>query len=289
MTLSTLSLHTTLNKMNSSAATMSATSTLPYGLGLSYEDHVSAHSPSGEWNHIVARIILDQRSGRALQRLSSETLYDVAVCTLEQSIKKATEEEERLVSLSQKIKEELKNFTISASDESAGHDNSEEDEEEESPDYSGPGLSGPREKMGSDPKWLQSLKGKKEQQQQALKRKSLLSSLKSQENALAEIRKTLADERSQLLKQKGLQELSIKLQKAIYGAEKSYRQTLDQDYLIKNIHYNMELWSKRSAPLLPPPRMIQRLVGSPGSFKTIMVSENQRPIIPLEEYIREDW
>jgi hypothetical protein len=297
---STLSQHThTLDfKMNtttntlSSAHTMSATPLRNWGIDLSYEEHVSRHTPSGKWNHLVASIILDARAGRPLHRLSTETPYDGSVCRAQLAIDKSLEEEKRLLSMIKKTKEELKNFVLSSSDEednSADADSAEDEDEIPEPSGGGPSHSGLREKTGKDPRWLQSMKNKKEQQQQALKRKSLLSSLKTQTEALDEVHKTLADERALLLKQTMLQDLSLKLQKAIRGAESTYRSTLDQDFLAKNIHYNMELWTQRSAPLLPPIKMVPRLMGSPGAFKTVMVPEHEQPIIPLQEYLREDW
>jgi hypothetical protein len=271
---------------------MSASTFCRWGTDLSYEDHVSRHVPSGKWNHLVASIILDARNQRPLQRISTETPFDLSACRLQLSIQKSQDEEKRLLSILQKTKEELKNFVLSSSDEEdSGAADSADDEEDDLPEPSaGPAASsGRREKTGKDPKWLQSMKNKKEAQQLALKRKSLLSSLKTQSDALAEVQKILADERAELLKQTMLQELHQKLQKAIRGAEIRYRQALDQDFLHKNIHYNMDLWEKKSSPLLPPPKMVQRLVGSPGAYKTIMVPEHEQPIIPLEEYLREDW
>jgi hypothetical protein len=289
--ISALSTHSR-NKMNttSSAHTMSAPTFCKWGTDLSYEDHVSRHTPSGEWNHLAASIILDARSGRPSRRISNDSPFDSAVYRLQQSIQRAEDDEKRLLSLLQKTKEELKNFTLTSSDEeSAGAGSEEEDEDDLPASSAGPSISGSREKTGKDPRWLQSMKNKKQQQQQALKRKSLLSSLKTQGDSLAEVQKTLADDRAQLLKQKMLHDLNLKLQKAICGAESSYRQTLDQDYLVKNIHYQMDLWTKKSTPLLPPIKMVQRLVGTPGAYKTVMVPEHQHPIIPLQEYLREDW
>jgi hypothetical protein len=282
--------HNKMNSVISTPSSMSA-STFCWGTDLSYEDHVSRHTPSGEWNHLAASIILDARSGRPSRRISNDSPFDSAVYRLQQSIQRAEDDEKRLLSLIQKTKEELKNFTLTSSDEeSAGAGSEEEDDEDDLPASSaGSSIHGSREKTGKDPRWLQGMKNKKQQQQQALKRKSLLSSLKTQSDSLAEVQKTLADDRAQLLKQKMLQDLNLKLQKAICGAESSYRQTLDQDYLVKNIHYQMDLWTKKSAPLLPPIKMVQRLLGSPGAYKTVMVPEHQHPIIPLQEYLREDW
>jgi hypothetical protein len=285
--ISSLSQHSFDNtfKMNSVINTKLYT----WGTDLSYEDHVSRHIPSGEWNSLVASIILDARAGRQTRRISSETPFDSAVYRLQHSIEKNQTDEKRILSLIQKTKDELKNFTISSSDDESASADSADDDAEAHEISAGPSISGLREKTGKDPRWLQSMKNKKEQQQQALKRKSLLSSLKTQSESLAEVQKTLADDRAQLLKETKLQEYHLKLQKAICGAENSYRKTLDQDYLVKNIHYQMGIWTEKSSPLLPPTPMVQRLIGSPGAYKTIMVPENHQPIIPLEEYIREDW
>jgi hypothetical protein len=292
--ISALSPHSFSNtlKMNATATlsttpTMSATTFCKWGTDLSYEDHVSRHVPSGKWNHLVASIILDARSGRPLQRISTDTPFDVSACRLQLSIQKNQDEEKRILSLLQKTKDELKNFVVSSEEDSADADSAEDEEESEIPEHSA--VTGRREKTGKDPKWLQSMKSKKEAQQLALKRKSLLTSLKTQSDALAEVQKNLADQRAELLKQTMLQDLNQKLHRAVRGAEKTYRDTLDQNFLHKNIHYNMDLWDKKSAPLLPPIKMVQRLVGSPGAYKTVMVPEHQQPIIPLEEYLREDW
>ena len=281
----------TSNTLSSAHTTMSAATICRWGTDLSYEEAVSRHTPSGKWNHLVASIILDARSGRPLQRLSRDTPFDSPAYRLQVSLEHKQEEEKRFLALIKKTKEELKDLAISSDEDSATADQAEEEEEEdedvpEPPAGSAPGR---REKTGSDPKWLQNLKDKKQKQQEALKRKSLLSSLKTQSESLAEVQKTIADDRAELLKLTMLQELHMKLQKAIHGAESTYRRTLDRDFLHKNIHYNMELWEKKSAPLLPPPKMVQRLVGSPGAFKTVTVPEHEQPIIPLEEYLREDW
>jgi hypothetical protein len=98
--------HTKMNSVINTPSSMSA-STFCWGTDLSYEDHVSRHTPSGEWNHLVASIILDARSGRQSRRISSDSPFDSAVYGLQQSIQRGTDDEKRLLLLIQKTKEVL--------------------------------------------------------------------------------------------------------------------------------------------------------------------------------------
>lgn len=258
-----------------------------WGINLSYEEHVNRHVPSGEHNHLVASIIQAERRGERFIRNSSDTPFDLPLCTAQAIVKDKGAEEKRLLASIQKVKDELSQFT-SNSDSEPDVGNEEEDAEDDHgiPDVD---LHGPREKSGKDPKWAQSLKTKKQKAQEALKRKGLLSSLKTQSEFLAEVRKELSEQRINLGKLESLQSNNRLLHKGLMGAERNFLETHDQEFLVKNVHHNMAVWEKVSKPLLPEPKMVQRLVGSPGAFRTVMLPENERPIIPLSEYLREDW
>lgn len=260
---------------------------LPYGLGLSIEDHIKKHLPSGEWNHLVASIVHAHKDGRTFCKPDGSTPFDIDVCVLTSAVKEGEAEEKKFLTNLQKTKEELKSLAINSSD--SEHEEKEEEESEEDEEAPTSDLKGIREKTGKAPKWLQSMNSKKEKALEAKKRKSLLSSIKTQEETLAGIRAKLFADKESLVKKEALQRYNLLLSRALRGAERSYKETKDLDYLVKNVHYNMALWETKSKPLLPPPKMVQRLVGSPGAFRTIMVPDNERPIIPLEEYLREDW
>ncbi len=259
-----------------------------WGINLSYEDHVNRHVPSGEHNDLVASIIQAERRGERFIRNSSETLFDLPLCIAQGQVREKEAEEKRLLASIQKVKDELSKFTTDSSDSEPNED----DEEDEAEDDSGmpeTDLRGPREKSGKDPKWAQSLASKKQKALEAQKRKGLLSSLKTQSDFLAEVRKELTELRIHLSKQESLQMNARLLHKALLGAEKTFRETHDQEFLVKNVHHNMAVWERVSKPLLPPVKMVQRLVGSPGAFRTVMVPEHQREVIPLSEFLREDW
>ena len=261
-----------------------------WGINLSYEEHVNRHVPSGEHNSLVASIIQAERRGERFIRLSSETPFDIALCIAQGEVKERESEEKRLLASLQKVKQELSNFTANSSDSEPDEgDDSEEEEEEEESALPESDLRGHREKSGKDPKWVQSLNSQKQKAFEAKKRKGLLSSLKTQSDLLAEVRKELVALRIHLSKQESLQRESRLLNRALFGAEKAFRETHDQDFLVKNVHHNMAVWERVSKPLLPPVQMVQRLVGSPGSFRPVMVPEHQREVIPLSEFLREDW
>ena len=252
-----------------------------WGISRSYDDCVNLHVPSGEHNDLVASIILAaRRNEKGFIKPSSDTPFDIPLCVAQREMKEKESEEKRLLASLQKIKEELSHFTVTSDSE---HEETEEDDEEEGlPEMD---VTGVREKVLKAPKWAQTLSTKKDKAREALKRKGLLSSLKTQSVILAEVRSALAELRLVVSKQESLQRESVRLHKALLGAERKYRETRDEEFLIKNVHYNMEIWTKKWAP---SPKMVQRLVGSPGAFKTVMV-EDKRPVLPLSEYLREDW
>ena len=260
-----------------------------WGINLSYEDHVNRHVPSGEHNSLVASIIQAERRGERFIRLSSETPFDIALCIAQSEVRERETEEKRLLASIQKVKDELSKFTANSSDSEPDDGDDSEEEEEEDSGMPETDLRGPREKSGKDPKWVQSLNSQKQKALEAKKRKGLLSSLKTQSDFLAEVRKELVALRIHLGKQESLQRESRLLNKALFGAEKAFRETHDQEFLVKNVHHNMAVWERVSKPLLPPVKMVQRLVGSPGAFRTVMVPEHQREVIPLSEFLREDW
>lgn len=257
-----------------------------WGIHLSYEEHVMRHVPSGEHNDLVASIIWAERRGERFIKPHSDTPFDIPLCIAQGAVKEKESEEKRLLASIQKVKDELSRHIVNSSDSEPDHSEEEEEEDDGMPETD---LRGPREKSGGDPKWMQKLSSQKQKAEEARKRKGLLSSLKSQSEVLAEVRKELAEQRVALDKQQQLQKLSLSLHKALLGAERRYRESRDQEFLVKNIHHNMAVWDRLSKPLLPPPKMVQRLVGAPGAFKTITVPEFQREIVPLSEFLREDW
>lgn len=277
--------HSLNNSFN--MASFSNNSTAPlfdWGINRSYEDSVNLHVPSGEHNDLVASIIQAERRGDKFIKSSLETPFDITLCVAQNEVKEKEAEEKRLLASLQKIKDELSHLTVNSESEPEEADE-DEDEDEGAPEID---LKGPREKGGKPPKWAQSFNAKKDKAREALKRKGLLTSLKTQSETLAEVRAVLAEQRLVVSKNESLQRDSRLLHKALLGAERKYRETHDQEFLVKNVHHNMAIWAKKSAPLLPPPKMVQRLVGSPGSFRTVMV-EDKRPVLPLSEYLREDW
>lgn len=257
-----------------------------WGINLSYEEHVMRHVPSGEHNDLVASIIWAVRRGERFIKPHSDTPFDIPLCIAQGLVKEKEAEEKRLLASIQKVKDELSRHTVNSSD---SEPEDSEDEEEEDSGLPETDLRGPREKSGGDPKWMQKLSSQKQKAEEARKRKGLLSSLKSQSELLAEVRKELSEQRIVLGKQQELQKQSLLLHKALLGAERRFRESQDQEFLVKNVHHNMAVWERVSKPLLPPPKMVTRLVGSPGAFRTITVPENQREVIPLSEFLREDW
>lgn len=290
------SLEHTQHSFNMASSTMNSSTSnsnqMPplkdWGINLSYEEHVMRHVPSGEHNDLVATIIWAERRGERFIKPHSDTPFDTPVCIAQNAVKEKEAEEKRLLASIQKVKDELSRHTVNSSD-SEPDDSEDEEEEEDDEGMPEHDLRGPREKSGGDPKWLQKLSSQKQKAEETRKRKGLLSSLKTQSDALAEIRKELAEKRETLVKQQELQRHSLSLHKALLGAERKFREDHDQEFLVKNVHHNMAVWEKRSKPLLPPPKMVTRLVGSPGAFRTITVPENQREVMPLSEWLREDW
>jgi hypothetical protein len=280
--------HNTLNmNMASFSNNSKMTPLFDWGINLSYEDHVNRHVPSGEHNHLVASIIQAERRGERFIRNSSDTIFDIPLCNAQVAVKEKEAEEKRLLASIQKVKDELSQFTANSDSEpEAGNEEEDAEEDHGVPDVD---IRGPREKSGKDPKWAQSLKDKKQKALEAQKRKGLLSSLKTQSEFLAEVRKELSEQRIALSKLEVLQSHNRLLHKALVGAERKFLETHDQEFLVKNVHHNMAVWEKVSKPLLPPVKMVPRLQGSPGAFRTVMVPENERPIIPLSEFLREDW
>jgi hypothetical protein len=275
------------NSNSNSNSNSKMTPLFDWGINLSYEEHVNRHVPSGEHNSLVASIIHAERRGERFIKNHSDTPYDLSLSMAQNAVKEKEEEEKRLLASIQKVKDGLSEFIANSSESEPDED--EDEEEEESGDLPETDLRGHREKSGKAPKWVQGLESKKQKAEALRKRKSLLSSLKTQSDSLAEVRKQLAEQRIHLSKQEELQKTAQLLHKALLGAERSYRESHDVEFLVKNVHHNMALWDKKTKSLLPPPKMVQRLVGSPGSFKTVMVPEHERQVVPLSEFLREDW
>ena len=274
--------------MSSSSNINKMTPLFDWGINLSYEDHVNRHVPSGEHNHLVASIIQAEQRGDKFIKASSDTPYDLPLCIAQNLVKEKEATEKRLLATIQKVKDELSQFTESSEAEAEAEAEAGEEEEDDGPpevDVRG----APREKSGKPPKWAQNLKSKKEKAEEMKRRKALMSSLKTQSDSLAELRKEIVEQRITLSKQEALREAILLLHKGLLGAERSYRDSHDQEFLVKNVHHNMKVWETKSKPLLPPPKMVERLVGSPGAFKTVMVPQNQREIVPLSEFLRKDW
>jgi hypothetical protein len=285
----TASLEQTHHSFNMASSTMTSTKTplFDWGINRPYEECVNLHVPSGEHNDLVASIIWAARRGDKFIKNTSDTPFDLALCSAQCLVKEKDAEEKRLSASIQKVKDELSLMTNSS--ESEPDDGKEEEDAEDDHGMPDVDLRGPREKSGKDPKWAQSLKTKKQKAEELRKRKGLLSSLKTQSELLGEVRKVLSEQRAIVSKQEALQKNCRLLHKALLGAERSYQETRDEEFLVKNVHHNMAVWAKKSEPLLPPVKMVQRLQGSPGAFRTVMVPENPRPIVPLSELIREDW
>lgn len=274
------------NTMASISSSNKMTPLFDWGINLSYEDHVNRHVPSGEHNHLVASIIQAEQRGDKFIKAGSDTPFDLPLCIAQNLVKEKEAAEKRLLATIQKVKDELSHFTESSEAE-AEVEAEEEEEDDGAPEVDVRGV--PREKSGKPPKWAQSLKSKKEKAEEMKRRKALLSSLKTQSDSLAELRNEIVEHRITLSKQKALQEASHLLHKGLLGAQRSYLETHDQEFLIKNVHHNMKVWETKSKPLLPPPKMVERLVGSPGAFKMVSMPENPRAILPLSEFLRKDW
>lgn len=255
-----------------------------WGINHSYQECVKRHVPSGEHNGLVASIIWAEKRGEKFIKNSSDTPFDIFVCTAQSAVKENQSEEKRLSASIQKIKDELSHHTVNSSDSEP-----EEVELEDDDEMIVAELNVRVQKSLKDPKLVQKCLTQKQKAEEARKRKGLLSSLNTQHIALAEVRAKLADQRVFLNKQELLQRHCQLLHKGLFGAERSYHETHDQDFLVKNVHHNMAVWAEKSEPLLPPVKMVQRLMGSPGAFKTVMVPENPRSIVPLSEFLREDW
>lgn len=292
----TASLEHTQHSFNMASSTMTSSSTsnsnsnkmtplFDWGINLSYEDHVQKHVPSGEHNDLVASIIWAERRGERFIKPHSDTPFDIPLCIAQSAVKEKEAEEKRLLASIQKVKDELSQLAANSSESEPDED----DEDEEDDGLPETDLRGPREKSGKDPKWAQKLASQKQKAEEMRKRKGLLSSLKTQSDFLAEVRKELAEQRIVLAKNQELQKQSLLLHKALLSAQRSYVETHDQEFLVKNVHHNMAVWAKVSKPLLPPVKMVPRLLGSPGAFRTVMVPENHREVIPLSEFLREDW
>ena len=255
-----------------------------WGINRSYEECVNLHVPSGEHNGLVASIIMAEKRGEKFIKMSSDTPFDVFVCSAQSAIKENQTEEKHLSASIQKIKDELSHHTVNSSDSEPEEVEVEDDEEVVVAE-----LNVRVQKTLKNPKQVQKFLTQKQKAEAARKRKGLLSSLNTQSIALAEVRAKLAEQRIFLGKQEALQTNCRLLNKGLLGAERSYCETHDQDFLVKNVHHNMAVWAKKSEPLLPPVKMVQRLMGSPGAFQTVMVPEYPRSIVPLSEFLREDW
>jgi len=261
-------------------ASFSSTPLFDWGINLSYEEHVDRHVPSGEHNGLIASIIMAERRGDTFIKMSSDTPFDLPLCVAQNLVKEKEVAEKRLLAAIQKVKDELSHHAVNSSHE---EDEDEDEEEAEEPEVKVRGVQ--QEKSLKDPKKAQKLLTQKQRAEEARKRKGLLSSLKTQSESLAELRKEISEQRATLSKQESLQKLCRLLNKGLLGAQRSYSETHDQEFLVKNVHHNMAVWAEKSEP----PKMVGRLIGSPGSFKTVMVPENQRAIVPLSEFLREDW
>lgn len=287
MTASLEQTHHSFNMASSSMTSSTKTPLFDWGINRSYEECVNLHVPSGEHNDLVASIIWAARRGDKFIKNTSDTLFDLPLCSAQSLVKEKDAEEKRLSASIQKVKDELSLMTNSS--ESEPDDGKEEEDAEDDHGIPDVDIRGPREKSGKDPKWAQSLKTKKQKAEELRKRKGLLSSLKTQSDSLAEVRKVLSEQRAIASKQEALQRNCRLLNKALLGAERSYQETRDEEFLVKNVHHNITVWVERSESLLPPAKMVQRLQGSPGAFRTVMVPENPRTIVPLSEFLREDW
>ena len=282
--------HSFNNSFNMASSTMASATNIKtplfdWGINRSYEECVNLHVPSGEHNDLVASIIWAARRGDKFIKNTSDTPFDLALCAAQALVKEKDAEEKRLCASIQKLKDELSEFTTNSSE--SEHENGKEEEDDDAPEIDVRGA--PRDKSVKDPKWAQKFATQKKKAEEIRKRKGLLGSLKNQSELLAEVRKILSEQRAIVGKQEALQKNCRLLHKALLGAERSSQETQDQEFLVKNVHHNMAVWAEKSNPLLPPVKMVQRLQGSPGAFRSVMVPEYPRSIVPLSELIREDW
>lgn len=280
--------------MNATQITMNTTKSniKTWGIYDTVEDVMQRHSPSGEHNGLVASIIWADRDNRRYCSGSTDTIYDIPVCTLRNSLAVAETEEKRLVKQLEKIHEEIKEYILSSDSEGAGADDDDDEEEDDeiaqTPDIKNINTSH-RDKRGKDPKWVQQMSNKKKKLADAKKRKSLMTSMGSAQTTLTDIRRKIMETKTQLVKQEMLQSLNQQLSKSLKGAEVRYKQDKNQEHLMKRVHYNMSIWDAKTKDLLPPVKMVERLSGVPGNFKTVLVPEYPQTITPLNEYLRSDW
>jgi hypothetical protein len=125
-----------------------------------------------EHNDLVASIIWAARRGDKFIKNTSDTLFDLPLCSAQSLVKEKDAEEKRLSASIQKVKDELSLMTNSS--ESEPDDGKEEEDAEDDHGMPDVDLRGPREKSGKDPKWAQSLKTKKQKAEELRKRKRRL-------------------------------------------------------------------------------------------------------------------
>ncbi len=278
-----------INKTNT--ATMSTMKT--YGIYSTVDDHIKSHLASGEHNALVATIIQADADGRTYMRGSDDSIYDLDVCRYKAQVTESEKEESRLVKMLEAIHKDLDQYAPSESEED--NEAGEEDAEYEEDDIPGGKMQqdtmvNGRDKSGKAPKWLQQMSDQKQRAADAKKKKSLLSSLQTYQTALAEVRRNLSEQNTNLTKSEMLRDYQQQLSKAIRGAERVYKSNKDMEYLTKNIHYNMAIWDKKTVNLRPAPKMVERLVSSgAGGYNTVMVPETYRAIVPLSVYLDPNW